>query len=155
MINIRYGTENGALSNLTARRFFIDGIECASMEGFLQSLKYEDLEKQKYCCTLTGHEARNYGRQAPDWRTTQTLYWRGVAYDRHGEDYGELTWRAYVLMFQAENGAKQALLATGLRKLDHTIGHSDPRETILTKREFCDRLTEIRRVLQTMEYVEW
>ena len=32
----------------------IDGVECASMEGFLQSLKFSDPEMQKRVCTLVG-----------------------------------------------------------------------------------------------------
>lgn len=153
MINIRFGTSNGALSNLTARRFSIDGVECASMEGFLQSMKYEDLEKQKYCCTLTGHEARNYGRQAPDWREKQLLFWKGVAYERMGEEYQILLDRAYSHCFSTRSG-KDALLATGDAKLVHTIGHSNPRETILTEQEFCSRLMYIRDVLRSMEFVK-
>ena len=40
------GSETGwlsaALSNFTPHPFVIDGIECASIEGFLQSLKFKD-----------------------------------------------------------------------------------------------------------------
>lgn len=151
-INIRYGTPNGSLSNLTPRRFFIDGIVCNSMEGWLQSLKYEDVEKQKYCCTLTGHEARQYGRRAPDWREKQQLFWNGVAYDRHSEEYQLLLDRAYSICFSTKCG-KDALLATSDAKLIHTLGHSNPRETILTEREFCDRLTMIRTYLQTKDLI--
>lgn len=32
----------GILSNFTENHFFFDGVNCASMEGFLQSLKHSD-----------------------------------------------------------------------------------------------------------------
>jgi hypothetical protein len=155
MIDIRYGTKNSALSNLIVRPFTIDGIACMSMEGFLQSLKYEDQDKQKYCCTLHGHYARKYGQKAPDWRINQTLYWRGVHLDRHDEHYRDLIWRAYSLLFAQSDGAKHALLSTGNERLIHSVGHSNPRETILTAKEFCDILMTIRDVLRSSEFVVW
>ena len=136
-----------------ARRFSVDGVECASMEGFLQSLKYQDIEKQRYCCTLTGHTARLYGKQAPDWRTKQTLYWNGVEYDRHSDEYRLLIERTYCILFTQSKDAKDALLATGSEILTHTVGNSNPNETILTKKEFCDILTEIRTIFQLNEMV--
>lgn len=42
----------GALSNFTAHSFVIDNIQCASMEGFLQSLKFKSEEMQKEVCTV-------------------------------------------------------------------------------------------------------
>lgn len=34
------GYPSAALSNFAPHSFVIDGVECASMEGFLQSLKF-------------------------------------------------------------------------------------------------------------------
>lgn len=39
-----------ALSNFAPHPFIIDGIECNSMEGFLQSLKFKNPEMQKEVC---------------------------------------------------------------------------------------------------------
>ena len=41
------GYPSAALSNFAPHSFVIDGVECASMEGFLQSLKFQDPEMQK------------------------------------------------------------------------------------------------------------
>lgn len=46
------------LSNFSAFSFEIDGIKCASMEGFLQSLKFEDIEEQEKVCLLVGFQAK-------------------------------------------------------------------------------------------------
>lgn len=48
----------GKLSNFTAFAFEIDGIKCASMEGFLQSLKFENKNSQEATCKLTGFSAK-------------------------------------------------------------------------------------------------
>ena len=36
-----------ALSNFAPHLFILDGVECCSMEGFLQSLKFKNPEVQK------------------------------------------------------------------------------------------------------------
>ena len=51
-----------ALSNFAPHPFIIDGIECASMEGFLQSLKFKSTDMQKYVCTLVGKAAKFKGK---------------------------------------------------------------------------------------------
>ena len=47
------GSGNGfpaaSLSNFAPHPFVIDGVQCNSMEGFLQSLKFSDVEMQKKC----------------------------------------------------------------------------------------------------------
>ena len=59
------------LSNLYPNAFEIDGIRCASMEGFLQSLKIEDPELQKEICTLSGKEAKERSHSQEDGRVWQ------------------------------------------------------------------------------------
>jgi len=135
----------GALTNFAPHAFEIDGIKCASMEGFLQSLIINDEKIQKEICQLVGIEAKNWGiAQDSVWQETQCLWWKGQKYDRHGKGYQELLDRAYAELSKNEN-FKKALLATGDETLTHSIGSSDPYETILTEKEFCDRLMELRK----------
>jgi len=134
----------GVLTNFAPHAFKIDGIECSSMEGFLQSLKADDLKVQIDICQLVGIEAKNWGNENNViWKETQCLWWRGQRYDRHGQEYQELLDRAYAELFKNEN-FKQALLATGEEILTHSIGKNDPYETILTEEEFCSRLMNLR-----------
>ena len=49
---------SGVLSNLCSNGFRFDGIVCGSMEGFLQSLKQQDLDKQRQICSMKGGNAR-------------------------------------------------------------------------------------------------
>ncbi len=135
-----------ALSNFAYHRFVIDGVQCNSMEGFLQSLKFKEIHIQEEICTLVGFEAKKRGRLV-DWRISQTLWWQGHEYHRHEDEYQELLDRAFVALAQNPDFAK-ALLSTGAQPLTHSIGKSNPHETILTEQEFCHRLTWIRTQLQ-------
>src|SRR5258708_7422596 len=49
----------GALSNFALHAFTFDGVHCASMEGFLQSLKIEDVREQERVCYLAGPIAQS------------------------------------------------------------------------------------------------
>lgn len=61
------------LSNFTPHPFEIDGVQCASMEGFLQSLKYKNPDMQQYVCTLVGEKAKLKGKEKK-WYNEQILY---------------------------------------------------------------------------------
>lgn len=140
------GSGNGypasALSNFAPHAFEIDGIPCASMEGFLQSLKFKSPDLQKYVCTLVGRAAKRKGANK-NWRVTQTLWWRGQEIDRHSEEYQKLLDKAFSRL-ATNPGFCAALKASGVATLTHTIGKSNPSETVLTTSEFCSRLTKIR-----------
>lgn len=140
------GYPSAALSNFAPHAFIIDGIECASMEGFLQSLKFSNPEMQKQVCTLVGKAAKFKGKKKK-WYKTQTLYWQGKEYKRDSEEYQLLLDRAYNELAKNE-GFKKALLATGNATLTHSIGKKKKNETVLTIQEFVSRLTVIRSRLQ-------
>jgi len=54
---------SNALSNFAAHEFVIDGVRCASMEGFLQSLKFSNPDMQVHICSLIGIAAKRAGRE--------------------------------------------------------------------------------------------
>ena len=137
---------SNALSNFAPHPFVIDGVECNSMEGFLQSLKFKEPEMQKEVCKLVGKAAKFKGKNKKWWQD-QTLYWQGVAYKRESQEYQDLLDRAYAALAENE-GFKKALLASGNAVLTHTIGKRKETETVLTAREFCSRLTSLRNYLQ-------
>lgn len=136
------GYPSSALSNFAPHPFEIDGVLCNSMEGFLQSLKFENPEMQVHVCTLVGKAAKFKGKKKK-WYRTQTLYWRGNPIKRESKEYQELIDRAYSEL--AKNASfRAALLATGDATLTHSMGKTDPTQTVLTRQEFCSRLTKIR-----------
>jgi predicted NAD-dependent protein-ADP-ribosyltransferase YbiA (DUF1768 family) len=133
----------GALSNFAPHAFKFDGIFCASMEGFLQSLKIADMAEQERVCGLGGPAAQSVGRKY-DWTVTGTLWWRGLSHDRLSQGYQELLDRAYQALFDQSNKFRDALVASGEARLTHSLGKSDPCLTILTVDELCSRLERLR-----------
>lgn len=140
------GYPASSLSNFSPHSFQIDGVNCASMEGFLQSLKFKDIPMQRYVCTLVGSKAKYTGKHKR-WYDTQTLWWNGKEIDRHGKEYQDLLDKAYSRLATNEKFAA-ALLATGDAVLTHSIGKNKESETVLTTREFCGRLMKIRSELK-------
>jgi len=130
------------LSNFAPHPFEIDGVKCNSMEGFLQSLKFESKEMQEYVCTLVGYAAKKKGRNK-NWKQSQTLYWKGESIKRDSNEYQDLLDRAYTELYK-NTKFKAALEASANSVLIHSMGKSKESETVLTTREFCSRLTKLR-----------
>lgn len=140
------GFPSASLSNFAPHSFIIDGIECASMEGFLQSLKFSNPDMQKEVCKMVGRQAKFNGKKKKWWRT-QTLYWKGKEYKRSGQDYQDLLDRAFDEL--GKNASFQrALLATNNAVLTHSMGKNKKEETVLTTQEFISRLNRLRTGLQ-------
>lgn len=130
------------LSNFYPHRFVFDGVDCGSMEGFLQSLKSADPERQIEICRLSRKEAKQAGNDG--WKLSQNLYWNGKAYSRHGYEFLGLIKRAYEALYGQSPLFRDALKATGNKRLYHSIGNPDSHDTILTEHEFCTILTALR-----------
>lgn len=130
------------LSNFYNHKFVVDDVICHSMEGFLQSLKCNNIEKQKEICKLYGKKAKFKGKKYK-WFETQKLYWLGVEYNRCSTDYQNLLNRAFNALYLNEN-FKNALLNSLNMELNHSIGKDDISLTVLTKKEFLFRLMKLR-----------
>ena len=141
-IGSKNGYPSSALSNFAPHPFEIDGVQCASMEGWLQSLKTKNPDMQKHLCSLVGLGAKRMGRKKAWWRH-QVLYWQGVEYKRDSEEYQQLLDRAYEALALNE-GFRRALLSTGDAVLKHSMGRTNQKETVLTQSEFCGRLMRLR-----------
>ena len=133
---------SNVLSNLCSNGFRFDGVVCGSMEGFLQSLKHKDKDKQLQLCAMKGGSARK--RSVTSWQTDQVVWWKGVAIDRQSEEYQKLLRRAYQAMFDQSERFRAALMSTRGIILTHSSGETNPYKTILTSQEFCTILTELR-----------
>lgn len=140
------GYPASSLSNFAPHEFVIDSITCQSMEGFLQSLKFQDKEMQKHICTLVGKKAKFKGSRK-NWKKTQTLYWQGTPLKRDSKEYQDLLDRAFEELSK-NTSFKKALLTTNNATLTHSIGKNKISETVLTRQEFISRLTRIRTRLQ-------
>ena len=132
---------SNALSNFAPHPFVIDGVQCNSMEGFLQSLKFDSVDMQRYVCTLVGKAAKFKGKNKKWWKK-QELYWQGTAMARDSEEYQQLLDRAYNALFE-NSGFRKALEASKGCTLTHSIGKNDRTKTVLTTSEFISRLLRL------------
>ena len=130
------------LSNLCSNGFRFEGVLCGSMEGFLQSLKYQNIDKQRQICSMKGKNAKNM--TSTHWQTDQIVWWKGIAINRQSLDFQDLIRRAYQAMFEQNERFRIALMSTRGMKLYHSQGEQNSFKTILTESEFCSTLTEIR-----------
>lgn len=140
------GYPSSALSNFAPHAFIFREVECASMEGLLQSLKFSSKEMQVEVCKLVGKAAKFKGKNKK-WFRQQVLYWQGQEIKRDSQEYQDLLDEAFEALSQNESFRK-ALLATNNAVLTHSIGKNKITETVLTTAEFCRRLTKIRTKLQ-------
>ena len=91
---------------------------------------------------MKGRKAKNMS--ASDWQTDQIVWWKGKAIDRQSKEFMELVCRAYRAMFEQNKNFRAALMSTRGMTLYHTKGEHNPFKTILTEKEFCSILTDIR-----------
>lgn len=136
------------LSNFALSPFYIDGIKCASMEGFIQALKRSSLGIQKHGCSLVGLRAKRWGGGIKWWKRppSEQLWWRGKSFEAHSDEHLELVMRALRAKFTQHDGSRRALLATLDAPLTHSIGRNE--RTSLKAKDFCRMLMTIRRELQ-------
>lgn len=143
----------GALSNFAPHPFTFRGFEVSSMEGLLQGLKFKSAEMQLEIFKKVGVGAKRSGK-GKNWQKTQTLWFQGEAIKRDSQEYQDLLDEAYNAMFDQNEKARKALLATQNATLKHSIGRHKANETVLTRTEFCSRLTKIRDRLQAEQFIE-
>lgn len=139
-----------ALSNFTLHSFVLDGVMCASMEGFLQSLKYEDRFDQMGICAKHGLDAKRAGKHGRDWKADQTLYWQGRPIPRDSDEFDALITAAFDERFKNPH-FRWALFQTIGRPLHHSIGKRDKTETVLTEQEFIAQLQRLRGIIERSE----
>lgn len=133
---------SNVLSNLCSNGFRLDGMICGSMEGFLQSLKQKDINKQRQICSMKGGNARK--KSVTSWQTDQIVWWKEQPIDRQSEEYQALIRRAYQAMFNQSERFRAALMSTRGVTLTHSTGEQSPYKTIITPDEFCGILMEMR-----------
>lgn len=134
------------LSNFYPNAFVFDGVQCASMEGLLQSLKTKNILLQQRVCGYSGKAAKRFFRhkiQNIRWKLTGKLYWKGQAIDRYSDEYQRFLDSAYEALY-GNDSFREALVNTKGAVLTHQLGKKDMRKTILTEYEFVSRLMRCR-----------
>jgi predicted NAD-dependent protein-ADP-ribosyltransferase YbiA (DUF1768 family) len=137
------------LSNFPPSPFVIDGVECASAEGFIQALKFDNPEMQRHVCTLVGLAAKRKGRKGNKRVQRQRkVWWQGREIEFRSQEHMDLIERALRAKFTQNDSARRALLATRDSTLTHNTGHRESPHTSLPAREFIRMLYRIRAELQ-------
>ena len=134
------------LSNKCHNDFCIDHIQCGSMEWFLQSLKYQDTCLQRKICAWG--EADVLETLSSDWQDSQTVWWKGRAVKVGSKRYRRLIRKAYEAMYLWSARFRDVLMSTEGKELRYDSGCDDPCTTLLTDKEFCKILTDLRRANQ-------
>ncbi len=147
MIDIHGGSKDpraARLSNFTNRPFMFDGIACAGIEGILQALKEPEAAKQPGICALRGKAAKKAENDLNGWKESQTLWWKGVPYERCGQSYQVLITCIYNAVYEQDPTFKEDLLTVELDDICHSIGNPDQRDTVLTEVEMIHQLNRLR-----------
>lgn len=132
------------LSNLYNNRFTIDNTEFTSMESFLQGIKFKNVKKQAKVFKMTGKDAKHAGKQHNLWKITGNLYYKGIRIKRNSEDYQLILDSVYYTLYEQNSEFRQALIETGLKTLEHSIGKKSKYNTILTREEYLSRLNALK-----------
>lgn len=133
------------LSNFFPHPFEFRGIPCASMEGFLQGLKFKSPEMQREVFKLVGFAAKKKG-SSKNWQRNQILWFQGHPIPRRSQTYQSLLDEAYDAMYNQNAAFRKALADVPVNAtLTHSIGKINETETVLTIREFIGRLNALRR----------
>lgn len=132
----------GVLAPFAYNVFFLDGVRCNSLEGFLYSLQVKKPQVQAKVCLLTGLAAHDAAK-GQDFYRTQTCHWGGIAFKRDGPEYQDLLDRVFIALGKNADFC-EALLATGCEPLTFCLGRQSQRKTMLTEREFIPRLLRLR-----------
>lgn len=148
MIDINSNSLNpiaARLSNFTLRTFDFDGVQCVSIESVLQAFKFDDNhELQCQICLMSPKVAKEMGAQFPDWKQEKKLFWNGNYYNRLNNEYQELITNLYDTVCDQDPTFTDDLFALRREKICHSIGLSDPLNTVLTENEFIDQLNRLR-----------
>ncbi len=150
VINVSSGSEEKVarkLSNFSKDGFVIDGIKMASVEGFVQGIKFpefpiEDIRRD-IAFRLAGKEAKKIGGEAAKFEQ-EFVWWKGKKIIYGSTEHYALNERAIRAKFEQNPEAMAALLSTKGKKITHELGGEENPKTCLPKAKFCRILTKIR-----------
>ena len=118
------------LSNLYKSPFVYENRFHASLEGFLQSLKFEDKHEQECVARLHGFEAKRAGRVLYN---KECLYFKDHKITRMDFTYHFLLEEVYIECFKQNETKLLALHTLSNCNVRHSIGKQTPTQTILTE----------------------
>lgn len=130
-----------ALSNFCLSPFVLDGVLLASVEGFIQEIKFppgDPLRDQAF--QSSGWEAKALADRAD----RSGAYWSESRLEYGSAEHHLLISRAIRARLGQNTGLQAALLATAGKDLVHETGTEESPTTSLPAAVFCQILTTIR-----------
>ena len=147
--------ESGCLSNLFPYNFdfymskygiyFLKPIKCLSMESFLQGLKIKDPSLQKeFMESYSGLNSIKLKYAIEDWRKDGFVYINGYKIDRCSISYSDIITSAYDCLYETNSMFRELAIPYASKfHLIHSIGKTDPKESLLTESEYINQLTRL------------
>lgn len=136
-----------ALSNFQLSPFSLDGILFASIEGFIQGVKFPEGDpRRERAFVLSGLEAKELGGEAD----RSGAYWHGQRLAYGSPEHHQLIERAIRARIAQNAGLAQALASTAGKTVVHITGHEpESPNTSLPAVVFCRIITQVRDELLT------
>jgi len=129
-----------ALANYPLFPFTLDGVVLASVEGFIQGIKFPEAHPSRALAFLAhAAAAKQYGARAE----RISVWWKDQVLPYGSDAHHALIARAIRAKFFHNHGAQLALRATEGIVLKHDVGPEAP-TTSLPATVFCRILTELR-----------
>ncbi len=129
------------LSNFSVHGFRLDGDALASVEGFIQGIKFPKGHPNRIeAFNSTGMKAKKLGETAE----RKSIWWKSYTCAYGSPEHHRLLAVAIRAKFVQNHDAMEALLATEGLALTHDTGEPEPSNTSLPAQIFCDILTNIR-----------
>lgn len=143
-LNIRSDSDDWrarCLSNFSKHSFFIDGERMASVEGFIQGIKFPEMNcVRQQAFQSVGIEAKRLGKKAAG----NFVWWKNRIIKYGSAKHHKLIKKAICCKFNQNEDAMKTLLETDGFVLVHDVGHPDSPKTSLPADVFCKILANIR-----------
>lgn len=143
-LNIHSGSNDWRakrLSNFSDDPVYLDGVWTASVEGFIQGIKFpHDHPFRQRLFLADGARAKRLGKMAG----RKFVWWQCSKIPYGSPKHHRLIERAIRAKFRQNDGPRRALLETEGLTLTHNLGHPESPTTSLPAAKFCEILTNIR-----------
>lgn len=134
-----------ALSNFALSPFIFEDMLFASVEGFIQGIKFAEADPRRLqAFRLAGWDAKQIGAQAD----RRGAYWGGQCLGFGEEPHQQLIAAAIRARMAQSVGLQRVLLSTGDAVIVHDTGVPESPATSLPGATFCQLMTAIRAELQ-------
>lgn len=127
----------------TLHAFELDGVKCTSIDSFVQGLKFEKASQQMSVCKENPKSARERAKKSMDWKNSQLLWWKGIAFERRSTAHRNLLLRAIAQVAHECPAFADALIHTGSMSLC-CAAQSKEFDTPVTEAEYCAALGIVR-----------